>query len=238
MRHVPNFITALNLVSGFIAIVFILKGNFAAACWLISAAMFFDFFDGLASRILNAYSEMGKELDSIADMVSFGVAPGLIIYQLLTGGISPQGIAESSNETMKIIFILVSTLYTVCTGLRLAKFNIDATQQTSFRGLPAPAAALSVISVVLAYLYSEDSFVRNFAESNIAVIIYAVIISILMVSRLPMLSMKIRNLRLKDNSARYLLVALCIFCIAVFGTKGIILIIPAYILISLVSAFI
>jgi len=91
MKSIPNIITSLNLAAGFVAIVFILNGNPETACWVLLAGMIFDFLDGFASRLLNAYSDLGKELDSLADLVSFGVAPGLIIYSLLSDSVFPSG---------------------------------------------------------------------------------------------------------------------------------------------------
>jgi len=239
MRHIPNAITTLNLVSGFIAIIFVINGNHAMACWMVAAAMIFDFLDGFASRLLNAYSDMGKELDSIADVVSFGVAPGLIIYQLLSGKIAqPENIPSSETDAVKIFFLLVSSLYPACAGLRLARFNIDPSQSVTFRGLPAPAAALAVISVVFAYLYSDNFIVKYFTESKTSLTLFTLIISFLMVSRLPMLTIKIKNIRFRGNEARYFLAVLTILFFIIFGFAGLTLIIPAYIVVSLVLALV
>lgn len=228
MRHIPNIITSLNLASGFLSIILIIKGNTAAACWLVLAAMVFDFLDGLASRILNAYSDLGKELDSLADVVSFGVAPGIIIYST--------GIFFSDNNVCRIIYAVISAFYAVCAGLRLAKFNIDTSQSVVFRGLPTPAAALSVISLCLAAAYSDNFFMTLFTKYQFLTIFFVIIVSLLMVSNLPMISLKIKNLKIKGNEARYILAALSIIFVAVFGAGGFALIIPAYIILSLAWA--
>jgi CDP-diacylglycerol--serine O-phosphatidyltransferase len=229
MRHIPNFITSLNLASGFIAIIFILNGDPLTASWIILAAMVFDFLDGFASRLLHAYSDMGKELDSLADMVSFGAAPGLLIYSLLTKS------AVQAELPLKIGIIAASAFFPVCAGLRLAKFNIDTTQTTSFRGLPTPAGALAVISVILSASYSDSGLIGSFTASQISVILFSLILSGLMVSRIPLLSLKFHDLKLKGNEGRFLLVLLSVAAVAIFGITGITLIIPVYIAISVLS---
>ena len=229
MRHIPNFITSLNLASGFIAIIFIFNGDPLTASWIILAAMVFDFLDGFASRLLHAYSDMGKELDSLADMVSFGAAPGLLIYSLLTKS------AVQAELPIKIGIIAVSAFFPVCAGLRLAKFNIDTTQTTSFKGLPTPAGALAVVSVILSASYSDSALIRSFTASQISVILFSLILSGLMVSRIPLLSLKFHDLKLKGNEGRFILVLLSVASVAIFGITGITLIIPVYIAISVLS---
>jgi len=146
MKHIPNFITSLNLAAGFIAIIFASNGELVTASWLILAAMIFDFLDGFSARLLNAYSEVGKELDSLADVVSFGVAPGIIIYQLLNESLSLfSPMIVSLNGSGFSLVLLIPSVMPVCAALRLAKFNTDPSQAKSFRGLPTPANALSYI---------------------------------------------------------------------------------------------
>jgi CDP-diacylglycerol--serine O-phosphatidyltransferase len=236
MRHIPNFITSLNLASGFIAIIFILNGDINTASWLILAAMIFDFLDGFAARALKAYSDIGKELDSLADVVSFGVAPGLIIHHLLYATLSPdnQTVFNISGIT-SLIFLIIPAIMPVCAALRLAKFNIDTTQTTSFKGLPMPANALAVISIVLGGNYSGSDLLASFVASSISLIILSLSLSGLMVSRIPLLSLKFRNLRIKGNEGRYIMIVLCAVIISVFGIGSIPAIIPVYIVVSLFS---
>ncbi len=232
MKQIPNFITSLNLVSGFLAVMAVMKGNLNAAFWFIAGAMVFDFLDGFASRLLNAYSEMGKELDSLADLVSFGVAPGMIVYRLLELSLQGTEMAGMSTGTLKIIFTVIASVFPLCAGLRLAKFNTDPLQSLSFRGLPTPAAALAIISLIPAVI-KDSGFVSRITESGIAIAVYSLAISALMVSRIPMMSLKTKNFRLAGNEYRYLLAAISVILVSVSGFTGIALIIPAYILISL-----
>ena len=236
MRHLPNFITSLNLASGFISIIFILNGDINTASWLILAAMIFDFLDGFAARALKAYSDIGKELDSLADVVSFGVAPGLIIYHLLHAALThtvQSGFSTTWSASMMLL--IVPSIMPVCAALRLAVFNTDTTQTTSFRGLPTPANALAVISIVLGGYYSGSDFLISFMSSPISLIILSLSLSVLMVTRIPLLSLKFRSLKIKGNEGRYILIVLCAAIISVFGIGSIPWIIPIYIIVSLFS---
>ena len=236
MKHFPNFITSLNLVSGFIAIIFAANGNLVTASWLILAAMIFDFFDGFSARLLKAYSPVGKELDSLADVVSFGVAPGLIIYHLLLNSVTLNAPVDINSDFLKIILLmLISAVMPVCGAIRLAIFNLDSTQSTSFKGLPIPANALAVISVVIAGHYSQSPFIESFTSSSFLIILVTIILSLLMVSRIPLFSLKVKNLKLKGNEGRYILIALILINVAVFGIPGTTLIIPLYIIASAIS---
>jgi CDP-diacylglycerol--serine O-phosphatidyltransferase len=236
MKHIPNFITSLNLVSGFIAIIFAANGNLIIASWFILASMIFDFMDGFSARLLKAYSPLGKELDSLADVVSFGVAPGLIIYHLLiNSGSTDTQINVNSSVIKTILFMLIPAIMPVCGAIRLAVFNLDSTQSTSFKGLPIPANALAVISVVIAGHYSSSSMIDSVTGAPLLLIIFTIVLSLLMVSRIPLFSLKIKHLKLKGNEGRYILLALIIITVVIFGTMALPLIIPLYIISSALS---
>ncbi len=236
MKHFPNFITSLNLVSGFIAIIFAANGNLLTASWLILAAMIFDFFDGFSARLLKAYSPVGKELDSLADVVSFGVAPGIIIYDLLINSVSVNASVNINSEFLKtVLLMLISAIMPVCGAIRLAIFNLDSSQSTTFKGLPIPANALAVISVVIAGHYSGSPLINSFTASPFLIILFTILLSLLMVSRIPLFSLKVKNLKLKGNEGRYILLALILINAAVFGVSAITLIIPLYLISSAIS---
>jgi CDP-diacylglycerol---serine O-phosphatidyltransferase len=236
MKHLPNFITTLNLAAGFAAIISAANGYLLTASWLIVAAMIFDFLDGFSARILKAYSDTGKELDSLADLVSFGVAPAMIIYKLLIPAISNLPLHDSANETsLSTILLYIPVFMPVCAAWRLAKFNIDTTQTTSFKGLPTPANAIAVISVVMALNFSSMSLLKSFTGSPAALLAYTVILSFLMVTRLPLLSLKFKNLNFKGNEERYILIGLVLISFIIFGLAAALLIIPLYILVSVIS---
>jgi len=231
MKHIPNFITSLNLLCGFIAIIFAANGNLVTASWLILAAMIFDFLDGLSARLLKAYSDIGKELDSLADVVSFGVAPGLILYYLLS-----KSLPSGNSDFLKTVLIMaIPAIMPVCGAIRLAVFNLDSTQSTTFRGLPIPANALAVISIVIAGHYSGSQMIASFMSSPLSIIILTIVLSLLMVSRIPLLSLKVKHLKLKGNEGRYILIVLVLASLLVFGPVAMPLIIPLYIISSALS---
>lgn len=237
MKHIPNLITSLNIAAGFAAIISAANGDILTASWLILAAMIFDFLDGFSARLLKAYSETGKELDSLADIVSFGVAPALIIYEMLVPALEARFATGSGfTSDFTAIALYIPVLMPVCAALRLAKFNIDSTQTTSFKGLPTPANAIAVISVVVAANYASMPLLKSFTESSAALLVYTIILSLLMVSRIPLLSLKFKNLKLKGNEGRYILIGLSLISFIIFGLSAAPLIIPIYIIVSLLSS--
>jgi CDP-diacylglycerol---serine O-phosphatidyltransferase len=236
IRHIPNFITSLNLTSGFLAIIFALNGHPVTASWLILAAMVFDFLDGFSARLLKAYSAIGRELDSLADVVSFGVAPSIIIYQILYNQQLINVSGDSGFEGGKqILIFLAPSLMVICAALRLAVFNVDTTQATTFRGMPTPANALAVISLVLAGRLSDSEAVRQVTASPVIIITITLLLSGLMVSRIPLLSLKFADLKLKGNEGRFLLLALIMLSFILLGMNALPLIIPLYLAASLLS---
>ena len=212
-KHIPNTITCLSLLSGCVASVMALHGNLLSALiWIIIAAVF-DFCDGFAARLLKAYSPMGKELDSLSDMVSFGFAPGMVVYWLL-GEASTALPFGSLNTYIPYLAFVIPTF----SGLRLAKFNIDERQTTSFIGLPVPAHALFWASV---------------GYSVLVTVILAFITSLLLVSEIPMFSLKVKSLAWKGNELRYILIACAIIFVALWGFLGISGTILLYIVLSI-----
>ncbi|HEX2975364.1 MAG TPA: CDP-diacylglycerol--serine O-phosphatidyltransferase [Bacteroidales bacterium] len=234
MRHIPNFITSLNLISGFIAIIFASRGDILLASWFIGGAMVFDYLDGFSARLLKAYSEIGRELDSLADVVSFGVAPAIIIFQLLYKSIAPDSSVIAGLTDIETVLILIApAVMPACGALRLAIFNIDTTQTTTFRGLPTPANAIAVISIVIAASYSDSAILDAFMNSTFLLILYTWILSLLMVSRIPLLSLKIKHIRYRGNEGRYLLIVIIAAAAFIFGSMALPMIIPLYIVASL-----
>jgi len=236
MKHIPNLLTSLNLASGFIAIIFAANGYLERASWLILAAMVFDFFDGFSARLFKAYSEIGKELDSLADIVSFGIAPAMILYNLLLASFHINYFHGQATITgIAAILIFIPVLMPVCAALRLARFNVDDTQTKSFKGLPTPANAIAVISLVIAANYSSMPLLKSFMESPAVMIIYTIVLSVLMVTSLPLLSNKFTSLKFRGNEARYILIGIVLVSFLILGLTAAPLIIPVYIIISLIS---
>ncbi|RHU27964.1 MULTISPECIES: CDP-diacylglycerol--serine O-phosphatidyltransferase [Parabacteroides] len=222
-KHIPNTITCMSLVSGCIATVMALQGNLLwAAIWIIIAAVF-DFMDGFAARLLKAYSPMGKELDSLSDMVSFGVAPGMIVFWMLSQAGLPLG--EIGRYIPYLAFVIPAF-----SGLRLAKFNIDERQTTSFIGMPVPAHALFWASA--GYSLAPLAQVKPVLFIVVTLVV-ALATSLLLVSEIPMFSLKIKSVAWKGNERRYILVGCAVLFVALFGMLGIAGTILLYILLSI-----
>lgn len=227
-KHIPNFITSLNLFSGCIAIVMAFEGAFIWVVFWVIAAAIFDFFDGLAARVLNAPSKIGKELDSLADVVSFGVAPSIALFIMLRNYTS---YAESLTYFQSYIPYL-AFIIAVFSALRLAKFNIDERQTTSFLGLPTPANAIFWVSYV--YGMYNVSTTNNWVLFITLVLIPS--LSLLMVSEVPMFSFKMKNIKFKGNEKPLLLMICAIGFLLACGVSGLAWTVLMYILISTVSA--
>ena len=213
-NSIPNFVTCCSLMSGCIACIMALRGNLPMATLWIVIASVFDFGDGFAARSLHAYSPMGKELDSLSDMVSFGVAPGMIVYWLLEQACMTAPVLGEAAGYVPYMALVIP----VFSGLRLAKFNIDERQTTSFIGMPVPAHALFWASIGYAFHSAVPVDSIGFIAGTIVV---AILFSSLLVSEVPMFSLKVKSLAWKGNELRYILVAGAVVFVALFGVLGI-----------------
>jgi len=225
-KHIPNSVTCLNLFSGCLGIVFAFQGNLTWASYAIVIAAILDFFDGLLARLLKAYSDIGKELDSLADMVSFGVLPSVIIYQLFA--LSPQinfGAAWLSFSA----FIIA-----IFSALRLAKFNIDTRQSENFIGLPTPANALLIASfpVIIA---ENNTFFADYILNPWFLVIFSLIMSMLLVAEVPLISLKFKSLNFRENLLRYVLIFSSVLLLLFLKFEAVPIIIIIYFLISLIQ---
>ena len=249
MKQIPNLFTLLNLVFGCLAIVFILQngeqivllGSDGAtnvnlpekitwASFCIFAAAVIDFLDGFVARLFKASSEMGKQLDSLADVVSFGVAPGMILYQLLRIGFAQQ----ADGLDISIAWLLPAFLIPVAGAWRLARFNIDTKQSYSFKGLPIPAAGLFVAALPLIIWYpSSVADLRLYLINQWVVYAIIIVLSWLMVSKLPLMSMKFKDYTVQNNLAKYILVAAAILAFIFLKWLAIPAVIILYVILSL-----
>lgn len=218
IKHLPNTITCLNLFSGCVGVWFAFNGNFQGATVAILLSAFFDFLDGMAARALKAYSEIGKELDSLADMVSFGLLPGAMIFAMLSTDILHN-------------YTFLAFLIPVFSALRLAKFNVDTRQTTSFIGLPTPANAIFWAGIALSYS-------TWFSDNHIALLLLTALFSYLLVAEIPMFSLKFKNLQWKDNQLQYIFLIVCLTIILLLQANAIAPIILWYIALSVLQKFV
>ncbi|MBN2236113.1 MAG: CDP-diacylglycerol--serine O-phosphatidyltransferase [Bacteroidales bacterium] len=233
-KQIPNSITALNLLSGILAIVATFENALLWAGFFIALGAFFDFFDGMAARVLKVKSDMGKEMDSLADMVTFGVAPGFIVYQLMS---------QSANLPTCSLFDFtiapfIAFLIPVFAAFRLAKFNIDTRQTTSFIGLPTPANALffgSFPFIKVAYLSAIIPAAQNWIGNYWILTALVLLISFLMVAELPLLALKFSNLSWRDNAFRFVFLGLTFVLLVLIQFAAFPIIILFYIVISMIE---
>lgn len=227
-KHIPNILTSLNLFSGAIATVMAFHGQYLwVVIWVIIAALF-DFFDGFAARLLKAYSPIGKELDSLADDISFGLAPSVAVFTFLRANIY-----KISDNTLVCEYLpYFAFMLAVFSALRLAKFNVDERQSESFIGLNTPANAMFWVSFIYGLVYKVPYISSGLVYT---VLVGILVFSILMVSEIPMFSLKIKSLRFKGNESRYFLAIFIIGLVAYIGIMGIAGGILLYIALSIIN---
>jgi CDP-diacylglycerol--serine O-phosphatidyltransferase len=225
-RHLPNAITCLNLFAGCLALVQIFAGNPQAAAYLVGIAALFDFVDGLIARALHVSSPIGKDLDSLADMVSFGVVPGAFLFTLLQQARPAAGLPQWLAYAGFIV--------TVFSALRLAKFNNDTRQTTSFIGLPTPANTLLVASLPL--ILANDTFGLTPYILNAWVLLpHTLLVSYLLVAEIPLFALKFKNMSWQDNSLRFIFVLLAVVLILLLQATAIPLVVLLYVALSMLK---
>ena len=225
-RHIPNMVTCCNLFSGCIAAVMAFQSNYEAAILFIILGAVFDFFDGMLARLLNVSGPLGKELDSLADDITFGFAPSAIVFSLFKEVQYPEFMSGITEYFPYTAFIIAAF-----SALRLGKFNIDPRQSSSFIGLPTPANALFWGSLVV----GAHSFLVSESFNAIYLFILVILMSYLLVAELPMFSLKFKSLSWKDNKVSYIFLLICIPLLVVFRISGFAAIILWYILWSLLT---
>jgi CDP-diacylglycerol---serine O-phosphatidyltransferase len=232
-KHIPNFLTCCNLLCGCLGIWLASKtsssSELAYASYLIFAACMFDFLDGFVARLLHVQSPIGKELDSLADVVTFGVLPSFIIYNLIHK--SQNGLDLEVNYFLFII--IFPFVIAVFSALRLAKFNIDTRQSESFIGVPTPANAILIASLPL--IIKQYPSMENFILNPWFLIALTLIMSYLLVAELPLFALKFKNFKWAGNEIRFIFLGLSILLLAFLKWLGIPIIIFLYIILSVVQ---
>ncbi len=247
MKQIPNLFTLLNLVFGCLAIVYILQngitisGDAEGATWIdipekiwlaslfIGIAAVVDFLDGFVARLFHATSGMGKQLDSLADVVSFGVAPGMIIYQFLRLSLAK----ENNALDISVIWMLPAFIVPCAAAWRLARFNLDTSQSYSFKGMPVPAVGIFVASLPLIYWNVNDAWVQELLLNKWFLYALSVLLSWLMVSRLPLMALKFKDYSLQNNLPKYILALVAIAAVVFLKWLAPPVIVLAYVLLSL-----
>ena len=237
-KHIPNIITLLNLSSGFTAILLATQGHLNYAAYLVFAGIFFDFFDGFVARILKTSSELGLQLDSLADMVTSGIAPGIVLFILLHNTDIDWNFKQYISFENGFSFLpFTGLLLSLGAAYRLAKFNVDERQDHDFIGLPTPAMAVFVMSLPLISLYGNYEWAVHLVKEPYFLSATGILGALLMNSELPMFSLKLQNFSLKQNALVYVFLSLSILLLIFFQIVGIPLIIIMYIVLSFLQNF-
>lgn len=220
-KHIPNTLTSLNLLAGMLGIFYVLEGELFYGAYFILLAALFDFLDGFVARILKVHSEIGKELDSLADLVTFGVLPSFILFQM---------IRLNTQLDYLPFFVFIVGLFS---AIRLAKFNVDTRQSERFIGVPTPANALLIST--LPFTAVTFPGIYGLIYQPYVLMGLALLMSFLLVSELPLIALKFKNFSLKDNLFRYLVLFVGIACLLGFGLGGLPFVIIAYIVLSVLE---
>lgn len=228
-RHIPNSITLCNLACGLYGLVLIQKGDLIMASIMVGPALIFDFLDGFVARILKVSSPIGKELDSLADMVTFGVLPGFIMFTLLTQSACDPKICTGLIGSSYFPFIAAAI--PLMSAMRLAKFNVDTRQSDSFIGLPTPANSILIASLPLIALF-QPQWYDYFSHPKILGGL-TFLLSYLLVAEIPLLALKFKSFGLKENGFRYILIFGSLIFLAFFKWIGLPLVIIFYIILSI-----
>ena len=240
IKQIPNIITSLNLLCGCVAIIFAVSGDLVSASFFAFAGIFLDFFDGLAARLLNAQSQVGLQLDSLADAVTSGVLPGIVMMQLLSEALTGNSLDINTmfNDTSKSLSTesylpFLGLVIAVASAYRLAKFNVDTRQTASFIGLPVPANTLLILSLPLIISFQASKQITEVILTPWFLIIITLVSCVLLNAEIPLFGLKFKTWNFKDNAVRYLFLIASILLLVVLKFIAIPIIIFLYILVSL-----
>ncbi|MEM6892333.1 MAG: CDP-alcohol phosphatidyltransferase family protein [Bacteroidota bacterium] len=240
-KHIPNALTLLNLFCGCVALYFVFQNKMELVALFVFLGVCFDFFDGFAARILKVQSELGLQLDSLADMVTSGVVPGAVMFQLLRmsklGGWN-EGVSDAllgwSPGSMEL-FPFLGFLITLGSAYRLANFNIDSSQSTSFVGLPTPANTLLILSLPLILLYQNNAFLTEVILNPYFLIAVTLLSTFLLNARIRLFALKFKHWGFKGNEIRYLFLILCVVLLITLKFLAIPVLILCYLVMSLLG---
>jgi CDP-diacylglycerol--serine O-phosphatidyltransferase len=237
-KHIPNIITLLNLFCGSIAVLFAVEGNLFMAAVFVILGIVFDFFDGFAARILDVKSELGLQLDSLADMITSGVVPGIVLFKLFEKSLgdfpySYDFTSKEWNDNITSIVPLVGLLVTLASCYRLANFNIDSRQTESFIGLPTPANTLFILSLPMILLTNDVAWVNDLILNPWFLIGLTLFSCYMLNAEIPLFSLKMKTYGFKENAVKYVFLIISVIMLILLQFMAIPLIIVLYVLISL-----
>nr|WP_314287292.1 CDP-alcohol phosphatidyltransferase family protein [uncultured Capnocytophaga sp.] len=230
-KQLPNFITLCNLFCGTVAIIFAVRGMLDCAALFVAIGIFFDFFDGFFARLLHVKSEMGLQLDSLADMVTSGVVPGIAMFQLLS---SSTYVLETEG-TFSMLLPYMGLFISLGSAYRLANFNIDTRQSTGFIGLPTPANTMFILSLPLILQYQSTEIVVFFLRNTWMLLGITLLSTYMLNANISLFALKFKDYSLKNNIVKYVFLAVCLLLLLVLKVIAIPFIILLYIFLSLIT---
>jgi CDP-diacylglycerol--serine O-phosphatidyltransferase len=244
-KYIPNSLTLLNLFSGSIAVIFAIQDQFVMASFFVFLGIFFDFFDGFFARKFNVQGPLGVQLDSLADMVTSGLVPGIIMFKLLSLSVGSNGMISVANEWTDAILWsgfnfnplpLLGLSITLASAYRLAKFNIDEDQQSYFKGLPTPANTLLIISLPLIIEFQNSDLMNAIILNKWFLIGLTIASCFLLNSNIKLFALKFKEWGFIPNASRYIFIMLCFIFLLVFQFAAIPIIILLYIFMSILDS--
>lgn len=244
-NQIPNLVTLLNLFSGCVAAILVIQGHFVWGAYMVFLGILFDFLDGFLARLLNAQSGLGLQLDSLADVVTSGVVPGLVLYKLLALSLNvpdelidqghwSMGAVENTGSFLQFVPLL-GLLVPMASAYRLAKFNLDDEQQTYFKGLPTPANTIFILSLPLILEYQNNDLINAQILNPITLIVITLVSCVLLNANIKLFALKFKSVAFAPNASRYSFLILSLLLLIIFHFAAIPLIIVLYILMSVIE---
>ncbi|MGY5352989.1 CDP-alcohol phosphatidyltransferase family protein [Wenyingzhuangia sp. IMCC45533] len=235
VKFIPNLLTLLNLLCGCLAVIFAINYQIEYTVALVMLGIFFDFFDGFAARLLKVQSELGKQLDSLADMVTSGVVPGLVMVQMILKSLDQKPLIGIHNLDQFSILAMLGLSITMASCYRLANFNIDENQKEGFIGLPTPANTLLILSLPLMQVYSDYQYVSYIVDNTYALLLLTALSCYLLNARIALFALKFKSFGYKDNKIKYIFLCISLALIIAIKLASIPAIILVYLLLSLIT---
>lgn len=233
-RHIPNFLTLCNLSCGVAAVLLAYNGHFVPAAWMFLAGVAFDFFDGFAARMLHVKSDIGRELDSLADCITSGLLPAMVMYKLMQGALAGTFSSEVFSPSVPVSPLQLASapalLIVLFSALRLAKFNLDTRQSESFIGLPTPACGLVVVFLPF---FAQWGWGQSVLSCYGCLLGLTVALSLLLVSEVPLFALKFKTFGWRGNEKRWVLIAVAALGVLTLGFRAFPVIVAVYVLMSL-----
>jgi len=235
LKLLPNFLTLLNLLSGCLAVVYAVNNQIYYAVIFVLLGIFFDFFDGFAARLLHVQSELGKQLDSLADMVTSGVVPGIVMVQMLLKSSHKEPLSYLDGFVHFPIVALFGLGITLASCYRLANFNIDENQTESFVGLPTPANTLFIMSLPLMQMYDEYYYISYIVDNNYVLLLVTALSCYMLNAKIELFALKFKSFKFAENKVKFFFLGLSLILIGTIKLAAIPAIILVYLLLSLID---